>query len=115
MATRFITPHLSFMLAIHRSLVLAIGAILCFVNIAAAQQPSSDEVLKGLREFYQRTARADGSFQPGVDPAYLGMSDAAFSDVAAVTYACVLHKTFGWELPHREQTVQWLLSRQKPE
>jgi len=89
--------------------------MLAFVAPAIAQQPVSDEVFKGLREFYQRTARADGSFQPGVDPNYLGMSDSAFSDMAAVTYACVLHKTFGWELPQREKTVQWLLSRQRPE
>ena len=41
--------------------------------------PTSDEVLEGLREFYRVTARADGSFQEGVDPDYLGMSDCAYS------------------------------------
>ena len=29
-----------------------------------------DEVLKGLRSFYEKTAQPDGSFRPGVDPAY---------------------------------------------
>src|SRR5262245_2020114 len=103
------------MFTIHRSRNLALGAILCLAAVASAQQPPSDDVLKGLREFYQRTARVDGSFQPGIDQAYLGMSDAAFSDMAAVTYACVIHRTFGWELPHREKTVEWLLARQRPE
>jgi geranylgeranyl transferase type-2 subunit beta len=94
---------------------LACALLVWMTASAAAQQPTSDEVLKGLRDFYRATARADGSFQPGIDPSYRGMSDSAYSDVAAVTYACVIHKTFGWELPHREKTVQWLLARQRPE
>lgn len=72
-----------------------------------------DEVLDGLRSFYQQTARPDGSFQNGVDPEYLGMSDSAYSDLAAVTYAVTIHKTFGWELPHEQKTIEWLLSRQQ--
>src|SRR5262249_30777846 len=75
--------------------------------------PTADEVLAGLKEFYRRTARADGSFQPGCDPDYLGMSDCAASDLAAVTYAVTIHKTFGWELPHEAKTAAFLLSRQK--
>lgn len=88
---------------------LAMGAALL------AEEPSkpADEVLAGLRKFFVATARADGSFQPGVDPEYAGMSDSAHSDIAAVTYACTLHKTFGWKLPHEEQTIAWLHSRQK--
>jgi geranylgeranyl transferase type-2 subunit beta len=74
---------------------------------------TADEVFRGLREFYQKTARADGSFQPGVDPDYLGMSDCAYSDLAAVTYAVTVHKTFGWKLPHEATTAKFLLSRQK--
>jgi geranylgeranyl transferase type-2 subunit beta len=75
--------------------------------------PTADEVLAGLKEFYRRTARADGSFQPGCDPDYLGMSDCAASDLAAVTYAVTIHKTFGWKLPHEAKTAEFLLSRQK--
>jgi sugar lactone lactonase YvrE/prenyltransferase beta subunit len=71
-----------------------------------------DEVLRGLRDFYAKTARDDGSFQPGIDPDYRGMSDSAFSDLAAVTYAVTIHKTFGWKLPHEEKTIEFLLSRQ---
>jgi hypothetical protein len=74
---------------------------------------SSEDVLTGLKEFYAKTAREDGSFQNGIDPDYRGMSDSAFSDLAAVTYAVTIHKTLGWKLPHEEQTIAWLLARQK--
>jgi geranylgeranyl transferase type-2 subunit beta len=80
----------------------------------ANKRPSADDVRKGLRDFYQKTARPDGSFQPGIDPAYRGLSDAAYSDLAAVTYAVVVHKTFGWKLPYEQKTAEFLLSRQKP-
>jgi geranylgeranyl transferase type-2 subunit beta len=79
----------------------------------AKPQLRPDEVLKGLRGFFSRTAREDGSFQPGIDPDYQGMSDSAYSDLAPVTYAVVLHKTFGWKLPHEEKTREFLLSRQQ--
>jgi len=77
------------------------------------QRPTADEVLQGLKEFYRKTARPDGSFQPGIDPDYRGMSDAAYSDLAAITYAVTIHKTFGWKLPYEEKTVDLLMSRQK--
>jgi len=89
-----------------------VAAPLCALQ--AADSPSVDDVLKGLRGFFAKTARPDGSFQNGIDPEYRGMSDSAYSDLAAVTYAVTLHKTFGWKLPHEEQTVAFLLSRQKP-
>lgn len=76
--------------------------------------PRADEVLAKLKEFYQKTARPDGSFQNGVDPAYRGISDSAYSDLAAVTYAVTIHKTFGWKLPYEAKTVEFLLARQKP-
>lgn len=79
----------------------------------AADRPNLVLVLDGLREFYRKTARPDGSFSPGVDPDYLGMADSAYSDLAAVTYACTIHKTFGWTLPHEKQTVEFLQSRQR--
>src|SRR5260370_13747178 len=72
-----------------------------------------ETVLRGMRQFFARTANEDGSFRPGIDPDYDGMSDSAFSDLAPVTYAVTLHKTFGWSLPHQDQTGDFLLSRQK--
>src|SRR5690242_10651522 len=76
--------------------------------------PSPAEVLAGLQSFYKQTARPDGSFQPGIDPDYIGISDSAASDLAPVTYACTIHRTFGWRLPFEEQTVAFLQSRQRP-
>jgi geranylgeranyl transferase type-2 subunit beta len=80
-----------------------------------ADQPtaSADEVFAGLRRFYAKTASPDGSFRPGTDPAYAGNSDSGYSDLAPVAYAVIIHKTFGWELPHEAKTVQLLLSRQQ--
>jgi WD40 repeat protein len=75
---------------------------------------SPEQLLNDLRNFYLKTAREDGSFQPGIDPQYLGMADTAHSDLAAVTYACTISKTFGWTLPHEAKTTEFLLSRQKP-
>jgi geranylgeranyl transferase type-2 subunit beta len=75
--------------------------------------PRPDDVLKGVRNFFERTAREDGSFPPGIDPDYQGMSDSAMSDLAPVTYAVILHKTFGWKLPHEEKTRALLLARQQ--
>ncbi len=91
------------------------------IGVARAANPgatdastvSPDEVLDGLRRFFQATARPDGSFQPGISPEYRGMSDSAYSDLAAVTYAATLHRTFGWKLPHEERTIEFLLGRQK--
>jgi WD40 repeat protein len=104
---------------------LPTGSIVCAVLVAAVvcppglcqEDPTSAvtpaAVLEGLRRFYRQTARTDGSFQPGVDPAYLGMSDSAYSDLAPVTYACTVHKTFDWRLPHEDQTAEFLLARQR--
>ncbi len=97
------------------ALVLA-AVTLCEVAVSPAAEPAKPTptaVLAGLREFYAKTAHDDGSFRPGVDPEYLGMSDCAYSDMAAVTYACTVHKTFGWRLPHEAKTIAWLQGRQR--
>jgi len=72
-----------------------------------------DEVLTGIRTFFEKTALPDGSFRPGIDPTYEGFSDTGYSDLAAITYAVVLHKTFGWKLPHEAKTQHLLLTRQE--
>jgi hypothetical protein len=99
-----------------RHLVLAgvLTGIPVFAGELTKDGPSPATVLSGLRTFYEKTGRGDGSFTPGIDPAYRGMSDSAYSDLAAITYAVVLHKTFGWKLPHEEKTVELVLSRQQP-
>src|SRR5262245_4431034 len=80
---------------------------------AAEGPPRPAEVLAGVKEFFRKTARPDGSFRPGIDPEYRGMSDSAYSDLAPVTYAVILHRTFGWKLAHEEKTGEFLLSRQR--
>jgi geranylgeranyl transferase type-2 subunit beta len=75
--------------------------------------PRPAEVLEGVRTFIRNTALPDGSFRPGADPAYKGFSDTGYSDLAAVTYAVCLARTFGWKLPHEGKTRELLLSRQQ--
>jgi hypothetical protein len=94
--------------------VLAVFAVLPAARAPAAEV-RPETVLEGVRTFFARTARDDGSFRPGLDPDYPGISDSAASDLAPLTYAVVLHKTFGWPLPHEERTRQLLLSRQQPD
>src|SRR5438093_12479076 len=84
-------------------------AVLVFVTAKLpADAVTPDEVLSGLRDFYAKTAHTDGSFSPGIDSEYRGMSDSAYSDLAAVTYTVTLHKTFGWRLPFEEGTIEFL-------
>jgi hypothetical protein len=81
---------------------------------AAEPKPATpDDVLSGLKDFFAKTAKPDGSFRPGIDPKYEGISDSAYSDLAPVAYAVVIHKTFGWKLPDEEKTRRFLLSRQQ--
>jgi geranylgeranyl transferase type-2 subunit beta len=84
--------------------------------LPAAEEGPADRpeaVLAGLRDFYAKTALPDGSFRAGTDPEYAGNSDSAYSDLAPVVYAVVIHKTFGWDLPHEDRTRELLLSRQR--
>src|SRR5438105_5016679 len=95
--------------------ITRLGAALLALLLAAsarADEPTPEDVLKGVREFFAKTARPDGSFRPGVGADYPGMSDSAYSDLAPTVYAVILHRTFGWELPHAEKTKEFLLSRQ---
>jgi prenyltransferase beta subunit len=90
--------------------VLIVAAV---ARPAMTGEPSPEETLRGVRSFFARCARSDGSFQPGIDPAYDGISDSAYSDLAPTAYAVILHKTFGWNLPHEAETRKFLLSRQR--
>lgn len=85
------------------------------VQIHAAEPATPEGVLAGLREFYKKTAKDDGSFRPGIDLEYEGLSDSAASDLAPVTYAVVIHKTFGWKLPDEQKTIAFLQGRQHQE
>jgi len=88
-------------------------AILLMASGARTEEPKPCEVLDGVRAFFAKTARPDGSFQPGIDPAYEGISDSAASDLAPTAYAVILHETFGWKLPDEAKTREFLLGRQR--
>lgn len=92
----------------------ALFAILTASASSTSAEPAlgEQETLAGLRDFIKQTALPDGSFRPGVDPKYEGMSDSAYSDMAPVAYAVVIHRTFGWTLPYEEKTREWVLARQ---
>src|SRR5919108_684411 len=96
------------------SKAFTVALAVCSAAAPPARAVTPAQALADLRGFLARTARADGSFAPGIDPHYRGMSDSAYSDLAAVTYAVSLHKTFGWKLPHEEATRDFLLRRQRP-
>ena len=96
-----------------RSLVLL--CVLATASIASAraekQAPTADEILIGLKDFYRKTARPDGSFQTGIDPEYRGISDAAYSDLAAVTYAVTHPQNLRLEAcPIEDKTAEFLLA-----
>src|SRR2546421_716279 len=63
-------------------LALANGPAWALEKGSSSVEPS--EILAGVRTFFAQTAGADGSFRPGIDPAYQGMSDSAYSDLAPV-------------------------------
>ena len=82
-------------------------------SVLASDRQGNAEVLKGIQNFINRVANRDGSFRPGIDPAYKGTSDTGLSGIAAPTYATILCATFGWSLPHHDRTVDFFLSCQK--
>ncbi|HKB05342.1 MAG TPA: prenyltransferase/squalene oxidase repeat-containing protein [Gemmataceae bacterium] len=100
---------------------LLVGLFGLTVPLAAADPPTlplprnPEAVLDDLRTFFKQTAKADGSFRPGLDPDYEGLSDSAYSDLAPTAYGVVIHKTFGWPLPNEQRTREFLLSRQAPD
>ena len=71
------------------------------------------KVLEGVRSFFKTVANKDGTFRPGIAKDYEGNSDTKFSGIAAPTYAVIVHKTFGWELPYEQETIDFFLSCQK--
>lgn len=65
--------------------------------------------------FLQKCARKDGGYNPSPEPGYRGSSDTAESDLAAVTYAAVLAKTFQRELPGSARSAEFIQSHQQPD
>jgi hypothetical protein len=82
-----------------------------------ASEPPRREDDPGARafEFLLRCRRDDGGLAPSPDPAYAGESDTKLSDLAAVTYAAVLARTLGRELPHPGRSVEFVRRHQRPD
>jgi len=64
--------------------------------------------------FIKRCARDNGGYSPSPDPHYVGYSDTAESDLVATTYAAVLARAEGWELPHKSSSVEFIQRHQQP-
>ncbi len=74
-----------------------------------------DRVIGATQSFIGKCARPDGGFAPSPDPSYKGNSDTSLSDLAAVTYAAVLHKTMGWEMPDADKSIEFVRRHQQPD
>lgn len=86
-------------------------------HAAATAPPAVDgaRLARGTREFIVRCHCDDGSYSPSPDPKYAGESDTEFSDLAAVTYAAVLARTMGWDLPEPRKSVDFIRRHQRPD
>src|SRR5579859_142870 len=65
--------------------------------------------------YLEKCHRKDGGYNPSPDPGYHGNSDTAESDLAAVTYAAVLAKTFQRRLPGASRSAEFIQSHQQPD
>jgi prenyltransferase beta subunit len=63
-------------------------------------------------DFIVRCRRDDGGYAASPDTSYAGESDTKLSDLAAVTYAAVLAKSMGWELPDRKRSAEYIARHQ---
>jgi hypothetical protein len=63
--------------------------------------------------FIGKCRRPDGGYAPSPDENYPGNSDTGLSDLAAVTYAAVLAKTLGRELPDAGASVAFIRKHQQ--
>jgi geranylgeranyl transferase type-2 subunit beta len=82
---------------------------------AGAADEDGERVVREAWDFILRCRRADGGYAPSPDPRYGGESDTKLSDLAAVTYAAVLARTLGRELPDPGRSVAFLRRHQRPD
>lgn len=106
-------PGLSRRAFLHRAGWALAGTGLGTRWVAAAAVAGPAGLAEETLAFIRRCAREDGGYAPSPDPRYEGNSDTRLSDLAAVTYAVVLAKTMGWELPHPERTIQFIQRHQQ--
>jgi geranylgeranyl transferase type-2 subunit beta len=90
------------------------SALACALGSARAAR-RDDSLAQATFDFIARCRRDDGGYAPSPDPSYPGLSDTAFSDLAAVTYAAVLAKTLGRDLPQRDRSIAFVRRHQRPD
>ncbi|MCY3020947.1 MAG: terpene cyclase/mutase family protein [Planctomycetota bacterium] len=74
---------------------------------------NSQDLREETLSFVRACLRPDGGYAPSPDAQYPGNSDTGLSDLAAVTYAAVLAKTLGCELPRSEASVEFIHKHQR--
>ena len=82
---------------------------------ASGQATDDSRLARETLDFIVRCGRTDGSYAPSPEPGYGGNSDTKFSDLAAVTYAAVLARSMGWELPRKDRSIAFIRSHQRPD
>jgi len=100
-----------------RAGVVAVGAAWALAagpgDETSEAAPDPEQVPQATHAFIRRCARDDGGYAPSPDAAYPGNSDTGLSDLAAVTYAAVLARTMGWELPAPTKSVEFVRRHQQ--
>ena len=102
---------------------IALGTGAALAGLGGGQRPcragsaevDGERLARETWDFIVRCRRADGGYAPSPDPQYAGESDTKFSDLAAVTYAAVLARTTGRELPQPGRSVAFLRRHQRPD
>ena len=94
---------------------LAAGAlgIMAASRTASAESTDWQRVKDDTFAFIRKCQRPDGGYAPSPDADYAGNSDTGLSDMAAVTYAAVLAKTVGWELPDTKKSIDFIHRHQR--
>ncbi len=96
-----------------RFLLGASVPLLAGCRSAGEAPPSPAAAAERAWAFILGCRRPDGGYAPSTDPAYAGNSDTRASDLAAVTYASVLARTLGRELPEPDASIAYVRSRQR--
>lgn len=97
------------------SALLAQAGLFGRAGFAHLPDDEGEQVAREARDFIFRCRRPDGGYAASPDPTYAGESDAKHSDLAAVTYAAVLARTMGWELPQVPETIDFVRGHQEPD
>jgi Prenyltransferase and squalene oxidase repeat len=102
-------------------IALGTGAALAGLGVrkrtcrAGSAEVDGERLARETWDFVLRCRRDDGGYAPSPDPQYAGESDTRLSDLAAVTYAAVLARTLGRELPQPGRSAEFVRRHQRPD